>query len=229
MRLKGIFAVTLSFLFLLAPVMPASGASAAGKMITHGNAEINGIAAPAVTSVFVGDRIATDKQAITSLSFAGGDAVVMPELTKATLGQSNGHYIVNLDEGTVSVLNKTHSAIVVQAHGALIKAALNQPALYEVTLHGDALKVIAHGGVARVETANGSSEVQPGNELNATLSPNAPNSPNPPQSGVAGSSLGTGLAIGGAAAGATGLALGTVALVKVDNCKLSPSSNQVNC
>jgi len=150
MRMKGAFAVVLSFLVLYAPVAPLGAASIAVKMVTQGAAEINGVAAPSVTSVFVGDQIATQKAATTSLSFAGGDAVVMPELTKAALGQGDGHFIVSLDEGTVSVLNKTRTPIVVETHGARIKAASSEAALYDVTVHGNMLKVVARGGVARV-------------------------------------------------------------------------------
>jgi len=228
MKVKGVFVVILSFLLLNVPVAPISAASAAGKLITKGAAEINGVAAPPVTSVFVGDRIATQKEATTSLSFAGGDAIVMPELTKAGLGWSEGHFIVNLDEGTVSVLNKTQTPIVVETHGTRILAASGQPALFDVTIRGNLLRVVARGGVARVETPTRTADVQPGNEIDATLAP--PNPPNPPQPQTAGgSSAGTWILIGSVAAGGTGLVLGAVALDKVSNCTVSPSSNTVSC
>jgi hypothetical protein len=113
MKAKGIFTVVLSFLLLYLPAAPINASSAAGKMTTTGSAEINGVSAPAVTSVFVGDRIATQKQATTSLSFAGGDSVVLPELTQAALGQKDGRFVVNLQDGTVSVGN----ARLVGSHG----------------------------------------------------------------------------------------------------------------
>jgi len=224
MNVKGTFVVVLSFLLLYLPVAPVAASPAAAKMITKGTAEINGVAAPAVTSVFVGDRIATERETTTSLSFSGGDAVVMPELTKAALGERDGHVVVNLEDGTVSVMNKSRTPIVVETHGARIQAAASQPAVYDVTIHGDALRVVARGGVASVETPSRSGEVQSGNALEATL---APNPPQPTAAG--GSSTGTWLLIGGAAAGATGLALGAVALAKVNSCKLSPSTNTISC
>ncbi len=229
MKAKGILVVVLSFLLLYLPVAPISASSAAGKMITRGNAEINGVAAPAVTSVFVGDRIATEKETTISLSFAGGDAIVMPELTRAALGERDGHFVVSLEDGTVSVMNKTLTPIVVEVHGARIQAASNQPALYDVTVHGNVLRVVTRGGVARVETPTRSGEVQPGNELDATLAPSPNPSPNPPQPQVGNSSAGTWLLIGSVAAGGTGLVLGAVALAKVNNCALSPSTNQITC
>src|SRR5208282_1136874 len=150
MKAKGILVVVLSFLLLYLPVAPISASSAAGKMITRGNAEINGVAAPAVTSVFVGDRIATERETTTSLSCAGGDSVLMPERTKAAMGERDGHFVVSFEDGTVSVMNKTLTPIVVEVHGARIQAASNQPALYDVTVHGNVLRVVARGGVARV-------------------------------------------------------------------------------
>ena len=54
------------------------GASVTGQMITRGTAEINGVAAPAVTSVFAGDRIATEKAGGASLSFPSGNSIMMP-------------------------------------------------------------------------------------------------------------------------------------------------------
>jgi hypothetical protein len=68
MQLKRLFVFALSFLLLYAPVAPVSASSAAGQMFTKGTAEINGVAAPAATSVFPGDRIATRKETTTSLS-----------------------------------------------------------------------------------------------------------------------------------------------------------------
>jgi hypothetical protein len=228
MKVKGVFVVILSFLLLYVPVAPISAASVAGKMITKGTAEINGVAAPAVTSVFVGDRIATQKEATTSLSFAGGDAIVMPELAKAGLGWSEGHFIVNLDEGTVSVLNKTQTPIMVETHGTRIFAASGQPALFDVTISGNLLRVVARGGVARVETPTRTADVPPGNEIDATLVP--PNPPNPPQPQSAGSSsAGTWLLIGAVVIASTALVVGAVALNKVENCTVSPSSNAVSC
>jgi hypothetical protein len=228
MKVKGTFVVILSFLLLYVPVAPISAASAAGKMITRGTAEINGVVAPAVTSVFIGDRIATQKEAITSLSFAGGDAIVMPELTKAGLSQSDGHFVVNLGEGTVSVLNKTQAPIVVETHGTRIFAASGQPALFDVTISGNLLRVVARGGVARVETPTRTADVPAGNEIDATLAP--PNPANPPQPQAAGSSSGgTWILVGAVVIASTALVVGAVALDKVSNCTVSPSSNAVSC
>jgi hypothetical protein len=225
MRLKKIFVITLSFILLYLPVVPVTASSAAGKMFTKGNAKINGVAAPQVTSVFSGDRIATEKETTTSLSFSGGDTVVISEMSKAALADSDARTIVRLEDGTVSALNKSPNPVVIEAHGARILPALNQAAIYDVILRGNSLRVVARGGVTRVETANKSADLQPGTELDATLAP-----PDPAPAASAGlSSAETWIIVGAAAAGATGLILGAIALHKVDNCHLSPSKDSIIC
>ncbi len=110
MKFKGNVVMVLSFLLFYAPLVPAATSSPAGQMVTNGNAAINGVAAPKLTSVFSGDRIATEKQSVTSLTFPGGDGVVIPELSKAVLGERDGHILVNLEDGTLSVMNHNHFA-----------------------------------------------------------------------------------------------------------------------
>jgi ferric-dicitrate binding protein FerR (iron transport regulator) len=236
MKLKKTFVFALSLLILWLPVAPLSATSPAserlsGQMVTIGTAEINGVAAPATTSIFAGDRVATEKETSTSISLAGGDAVVISELSKAALDEFDGRTIVRLEQGTVSALNKSAKPMVVEADGARIQVAPNQSGgYYEVALRGNSLRVIARGGVTRVETANKTADVQPGTELDATLvPPQPPVPPAPPSVGGGLSSASTWVLIAAVAAGATGLVLGAIALHKVDSCKLSPSKNSIVC
>jgi ferric-dicitrate binding protein FerR (iron transport regulator) len=217
MKMKGIVAVALSALLLNLPGSLIAASSAAGKIITTGSAEVNGIAAPAVTSVFVGDHIATQKEATMSLSFAGGDSVVLPELTKAALNRRDGRFVVNLEDGTVSVMNKTQTPIVIEVNGASIRAASNQPALYDVTVHGNMLRVVAHSGAAFVETPNRSGTIEAGNALTATVSAG------PPPAGAGG---GGGFPVWAIAtiAVAAGAGLG-VGIYEANKGSSSPSSN----
>jgi hypothetical protein len=201
MNLKGAFAVALSALLVLLPVVPASGASVAGQMITRGTAEINGVAVPPVTSVFAGDRIATEKASSTSLSFPSGNSVVIPELSKATLGEKDGRVVVRLEDGAVSVLNKGNAPIIIEAHGARIQAASNAPAVYNVVLHGNALRVVASSGAAHVETPDHAGDVTPGTALSATFAPA------PPQSGGLSTTTWIWIAVGVAAAAGLGVGI----------------------
>jgi hypothetical protein len=219
MKMKAVVAVALTALLLNLPASLIAASSAAGKMITTGSAEINGVAAPAVTSVFVGDHVATQKESTMSLSFAGGDSVVLPELTKAALNQKDGRFVVNLEDGTVSVMNKTLTPILIEVNGASIRAASNQPALYDVTVHGNMLRVVAHSGAAFVETPNRSGNIEAGNVLTATVSAG------PPPSG-AGAGGGGGFPVWAIAtiAVAAGAGLG-VGIYEATKSSSSPSSN----
>jgi hypothetical protein len=224
MQLKEFLVFALTFLLLCMPVAPVSASSAAGQMFTKGTAEINGVAAPTTTTVFPGDRITTEKDTTTSLSFPGGDAAVISEMSKAALGERDGRLAVRLEDGTVSVLNKSAKPIAIEAHGVLIRAARGQTSVYDVILRGNSLRVISRGGLVRVEAANKTAELQPGNELDATVAP-----PDPPTIGAGLSSATTWIVIGSVAAGVTGLALGAVAIHKLNNCQLSPDKVGINC
>jgi hypothetical protein len=215
MKFKGNLAMVLSFLLLYTPLAPGATSSPTAQMVTNGNAVINGVAAPKLTSVFSGDRIATEKQSITSLTFPSGDGVVIPELSKAVLGEREGRIEVKLVDGTLSVMNKTSSPIEIVAGGARIRAAENHPAVFAVTLHGNALQVVTTSGTAYVETANKSGEVTPGMALNATFVP-TPQQQQPGSNGMF--STGTWVVIGAAAA--VGLGVGIYEATK--NSSASP-------
>ncbi|HKS82973.1 MAG TPA: hypothetical protein VJR23_15830 [Candidatus Acidoferrales bacterium] len=171
MNWKGMMVVVLSALLYLPAASAASNPVAAQLTTSKGTAVINGVAAPGVTSVFAGDCIATAKQSLTSLTFPGGDAIVIPELSKAVLGVEDGHLFITLEEGSLSVLNKNSTPIEIRAAGARIEAANGKAALYEVTLHGNALLVVSRSGMAHVEAANRSGDVPTGMALKATFAP----------------------------------------------------------
>ncbi|HUJ32840.1 MAG TPA: hypothetical protein VLY23_16275 [Candidatus Acidoferrum sp.] len=216
MKLQGTFVVVLSALLVLLPVVPAAGSSVAGQMTTRGVAEINGVAAPALTSVFAGDRIATEKASTTSLSFPSGDSVVIPELSKATLAEKDGKFVVKLEGGSISVVSKSKTPIVIEALGARIQANTDTPAVYGVVLHGNSLRVVAARGSAHVEAADHAGNVQPGTALDATFAPE------PPQGGGGGWSTATWTWVAVGAAAAAGLGVGIYEATKGSSS--SPSS-----
>ncbi len=220
MCLKKTCVLVLSFLLLYVPVSPVSASSVvAGQTFSAGSARINGAIAPRTTTVFSGDRIVTEKEARTSVSFLGGDAVVIGELSKAALETQDGRMVVRLEAGMISALNKSAKPVVIEAHGARIVAAANQSAAYDVILRGNSLRVIARAGVAHVETANKTADLQPGMELDATMA-----SPDPASLPGGHSDAFTWLLVTAVVAGVTGVVLGAVALHKVDSCHLSPST-----
>ncbi|HEV2523267.1 MAG TPA: hypothetical protein VGT24_12880 [Candidatus Acidoferrales bacterium] len=144
---------------------------------------------------------------------------MISQLSKAALGERDGHLSIRLEDGTLSVLNKSVKPISIDARGALVQAEAGQASVYDVILNGNSLRVISRGGLVRVETANKSAELQPGNELDATLAP-PPDPAHPPQSPTGTSLASTWVILTVAAVGVTGIILGAVALHKVDSCKL---------
>lgn len=210
MKFKGILLLALPILILSLPLSSAaaSASATAARMVTKGNAEINGVTAPAVTSIFVGDRIATNKNTTTSLNLANGDSIVLPELSKAVLIERDGHLVVNLEEGTVAIQNKAKLPIVVEMRGARIAPAGSQPAAFQVTLHGNALRVVTSSGAAHVETANHAGDVKAGTGLDASFAPGTPQASN----GFLALSTTSWIIIGGLAA--TGLGVGVYEATK---------------
>jgi hypothetical protein len=224
MQLKKILIFAMSFVLLYVPVAPVTASPMVGQMFTKGNARINGVAAPHETSIFPGDRISTERGTTTALSFSGGDTVVISEMSKASLNDRDSHTILTLEDGTVSALNKSPNPVVTEAHGARIVSASNQAAVYDVILHGNALRVVSRGGVVHVETANKTADLQPGTELDATMA-----SPDPPPAGAGLNTAEAWIVVATAAAAATAVVLGVVAIQKVDNCHLSPSKSAIIC
>lgn len=203
MKGKAALVMVLSLLLVICvPVAPAAP-SAAAKMITAGKAKLNGAEVPALTSAFPGDRIATEQKSTTTLSFPGGDAVVIPEMSKVVLGKVGGHPLVNLVEGTLSVLTKRGAPLTVIAHGARITAV--NGAVYGVALRGNSLRVATRSGEARVETANRSGNIEAGHALTATMAPQTVQGVKPGNTLLSSNTWVVGLIAAGAA---TGLGVG---------------------
>ena len=225
MLAKALLASCLSLLMVYLPVAPPATSAVVGQMNTRGTAEINGITAPADTTVFAGDRIATRAQTTAVLTLSGGDQVFLPASSTASVERHENRVTLSLERGALAVLNKGRAPVVVAASGARIQPAANATAIYEVAVHGKTLEVIARRGTALVETAGRSVEVKEGTELEANMAP--------PQAGGPGvlSSFETWTIIAAAAAGVTGLVLGVAAITRTQpqDCTVSPASSKIIC
>jgi hypothetical protein len=220
MLAKAFLASCLSLLMVYLPVTSA----VVGQMTTRGTAEINGTTVPADTTVFAGDRIATRGETTAVLTIPGGDQVLLPSLSAATVARNEGRVTVSLEQGSLAVLSKSKAPVIIAASGVRIQPVANGAAIYEVTVHGKVLEVIARRGTALVETAGRSVEVKEGTELEATMAP-------PPGPAPALGTFETWTIVAAAAAGVTGLALGVAAITRAQpqDCKVSPSSSKIVC
>jgi hypothetical protein len=139
----------------------------------QGAPPIHAICQTVPVPVSTGDHVSQGKQKVVSLTFSGGDVVLIPELTVASLhGWSDGTVVVKLEAGSLSVLNKSRSLLAVMAGGARV-VPVNRPALFDVMLHNDAARVIARDGAARLETANRTAVAIRGAAVTALMSPSA--------------------------------------------------------
>lgn len=223
---KVFLASCLSLLLVYLPVTPSASSAVVGQMTTRGIAEINGVTAPAATTIFAGDRITTRLETTAVLTLPGGDQVLLPALSAATVERNQGRVTFSLAQGALAVVSKSKAPVIVAASGARIQPAANAAAIYEVAIHGKALEVVARRGTALVETAGRTVEVKEGSELEASMAPPAPQ-------GATGalSSFETWTLVGATAAGVTGLALGVAAITRSQpqDCTVSPSSSKITC
>ncbi len=223
---KAFLVSCLSLLLVYLPVTPPATPAVVGQMTTRGSAEINGVTAPADTTIFAGDRIATRQETTAVLTLPGGDQVLLPAMSTATVERNQGRVTFGLAQGGLAVLSKSKAPVIVAANGARIQPAANTAAIYEVAVHGKALEVIARRGTALVETSGRTVEVKEGSELEASMAP-----PAPQMATGALSSFETWTLIGATAAGVTGLALGIAAINRAQpqDCTVSPSSSTIVC
>ncbi len=205
---KAVLACAVSLLLAYAPMAPASSPAAVGKIITKGQAEVNGAATPSEATVFSGDRITTAKDTTTGLTLTGGDQVFLPALSAAQFTRAGGQLTVTLQRGALAVVSRSAEPVVVEANGVHIRAASARGGVYEVAVNGTALKVMARRGNALVTASNRTVEVKEGTTLDATAGPAEP----APTAGAGGlSALWTAVLVTSSAAGFTGLALGVQA------------------
>lgn len=210
----------------------------AGQVIVKGNVTVNGMTVPSGTTLFQGDRVATEANTVAELILNDGTQVMLPAssavdvrsetLQKPASTKDSGAMRINLRQGSLAILSKNSLPAIVEANGARIKAAADTAAVIEVAINKNSLKVLTRRGGATVETVGKSLEVKEGYELDATMAPT------PPQGASAAgvSKIQTWIIITAAVAGLTGLALGVVAITRSNpaDCRvISPSGQTIVC
>jgi len=225
MSRNAFLSVTLSVLLAFAPVSVAGSPTVVGKIQMKGQVEINGTAAPAESTVFAGDRIATGKETALGLSLTGGDQVFLPSLSAVQVDRTGQQITVALERGALVVMNSSGQPIVVRAGGVQIQTAAPSGSLFEVAISAGSLKVLARKGTTVVRASNRTVEVKEGTTMEATV----------PAPAFAAGGLGplwTIVLVASAAAGITGLVMGVQALNRVhpqDCVVVSPNRPQIAC
>ncbi len=231
MSVKAFVATSISMLLLYAPLATSAATGAAiGQLTTRGTAQINGMAVPAATTVFSGDRVTTEKNSQAMLTMGSGDQVLLPASSAASLERASSELKLKLALGSVEVVNKSATPIVVLASRTRIHPLAGEASTFEVGINGNALAVVARHGTAVVEAAGKTVEVKEGNELRATLAPNPPQAQAGGSSGL--TSFQTFAIVVAAGGGVAGVALGASALSNQppnpSNC-IVLSDNTISC
>ncbi|MHB8540309.1 MAG: hypothetical protein ACYDCD_05115 [Candidatus Acidiferrales bacterium] len=139
-----------------------------GQISVNGKAIINGAGAIGGESVFSGDRVVTQGGSMASVSVAGGNEVVLGELTSVQIKHEGERISVALDRGRLECLSAAAPPIVVVARGTKIVPGKGG-GLYVIELAGDSLRVTAKKGDAELESANGTVRIAEGKSLVATV------------------------------------------------------------
>lgn len=150
------------------PVWSAPPPAAIGRVTGGGPVRLNGIAAPTGTNVFAGNRINTGSEAPGYVSLTQGGRLVLGRSTTAEISQDGDGVTVRLDRGVLGVVSAAKLPVIVSAGGVTVRAERDD-GVYEVSLEGKELKVLASHGSATATGANRSVEVPQGKVMNATV------------------------------------------------------------
>lgn len=167
---KGFLVMICSVLMAFQPVFAAPSASVMGTVSGRGQIELNGIAVPAGTIVYSGNRIETSPRGIGYMTVAQGGRLVFGRSTSAQVADSAGSFLVRLDRGVMGAVSEPKAPIVVAAGGITIRAKQATGA-FEVSLNGTSLRVLARHGSALAEAANRTVEIPEGKVMDATTAP----------------------------------------------------------
>jgi len=222
-------ALLLVYTPMAAPV--AATPAMLGQVMVHGQAKINGIATHSGATVFAGDQVATEPNAVAELVFNGGSKVLLPGSSAVVVNNDAAQVVVNLKDGALAMLSRSSTPAFVEATGAEIRPAANTPVVLEVAARGTSLKVLVRRGSATVETADKTLEVEEGKELDATMVPDPPQGPGESRPRPPFRSRLRRWELIAAVAGLTGLILGIIAVTRSNpaECTVISPTGRLQC
>jgi len=176
MDFKSMVAILCSVLLVFAPVAESANSRAIARLSATGTAQVNGVVAPAGTSIFAGDRIVNADDSNTALSLTGGSRLILTGAGTLDLELSSSQPGAKLDMGRLAVLTRASAPITVEAAGTRITGG-GGDAVYAVSVDGNNLQVTASMGRAEVEGAGRTVEVPEGKTLMAKMMPPEPRDP----------------------------------------------------
>lgn len=201
-------------LAVVTPALAAAPRQAIGTAVGAGPIRIDDVILPSGAVFYSGDRISTSS-AEASLHFAKGDELTLGLSTSVRVRRSRKAFVVQLEQGKISVFNEGQSRTVVRVNGITIESQKTSGS-YDVAYTDKRLRVVTRSGVTLVVGANRSVTVPAGSLLRTTVRPGSTN-------WKAGKLLVVTVIAGAATAGAI---LGVAASSPAPSCV---SSSQLSC
>jgi len=130
-RIRAVFCVVLSLLFLVSSTLGAS-APAVGTITSASRANVGTAAATVGTTVFVGDRLVTQQAGILQVR-AGAARMMLSASSAATVADSNGTMSATLQQGTLVFSTANSKAFLLHAATAEIRPETDAPTVAQVT------------------------------------------------------------------------------------------------
>ncbi len=165
-----LIAVALVLLLVQLPLLGGTGVPL-GKVIPRaGRSLLNGADLTAETTVFLGDRVATQADGVALVLIPQGRQVQLAPSSSATLGGKGGELLVNLESGVALAQSGSSGSLSVAARGLMIRPS--GMANYQVIIEGSFVTVSSQQGSVEVRGANRSLVVPSGKAMKFELAAN---------------------------------------------------------
>ncbi len=160
--MRGLRAPLATLMTIGLTVAPAWGgpktASSLGTIVTAEHARVGGSSAEAGTTVFSGDRVATEREGSVQIR-AGAARLLLQSASNATLNDTEGAPSAKLIHGTATFSTGNSKAFTLFASRAAIRAQSDGPTIGQVTyLNEKELLVVSKRGPLTI-TVDGETEV----------------------------------------------------------------------
>lgn len=130
-RVRAVFCVVLSLLFLVSATLGAS-APAVGTITSASRANVGTASATVGTTVFAGDRLVTQQAGILQVR-AGAARMMLSASSAVTVDDSKGTPTATLQQGTLVFSTANSKAFVLHASTAEIRPETDNPTVAQVT------------------------------------------------------------------------------------------------
>lgn len=171
-RLRAVFCVVLSLLFVVSGTMGAS-APAVGTITSASRANVGSATATVGTTVFVGDRLVTQQAGILQVR-AGAARMMLSASSTATVADSNGTPSATLLQGTLVFSTANSKAFVLRASTAEIRPETDTPTIAQVTfVNSKELVVRSTRGSVAITVDGETQYVSEGNAYRVILDPDS--------------------------------------------------------